>query len=61
VLSRSFQVSPRTRLTYDLRVSNILNRVTHAGVNTSVGSPQFGLPTLYAPPRQLNMSLGMSF
>jgi trimeric autotransporter adhesin len=51
------------RLTFDWRINanNLLNRVTYANVNTIVGSPQFGLPTLANPMRKLQSSLRVRF
>ena len=41
--------------------TNVLNRVTFAGVNTIVGSPQFGLPNRANPMRKLQTSLRLRF
>jgi hypothetical protein len=51
------------RLTFDWRINatNVLNRVTYANVNTIVGSPQFGLPTLANPMRKVQSSLRVRF
>src|SRR5437899_2810860 len=51
------------RLTFDWRINatNVLNRVTYANVNTIVGSPQFGLPTLANPMRKLQSTLRVRF
>jgi len=51
------------RLTFDWRINatNVLNRVTYANVNTIVGSPQFGLPTLANPMRKLQSTLRIRF
>ena len=43
-VTRSFQVGGRFNLDWRTDATNVLNRVTYSGVNTIVGSPQFGLP-----------------
>ncbi len=48
-------------LDWRIDASNVLNRVTYAGVNALVGSPQFGLPTLANPMRRLQTSLRLRF
>jgi len=59
-LTRSFQVGSRS-LDFSLNATNLLNRVTLTGVNTLVGSPQFGLPTAANQMRRLQMSLRTTF
>ncbi len=51
------------RLTFDWRLdaSNVLNTVTYARVNMRVSSPQFGLPNLVHPMRQVRTSLRVGF
>jgi hypothetical protein len=51
------------RLTADWRIDavNVLNVVTYAGVNTFVGSPQFGLPVQANAMRKLQSSLRVRF
>jgi trimeric autotransporter adhesin len=60
-LGRSFLWG--NRLTFDWRVdaTNVLNRVTYTGINTIVGSPQFGLPIQANAMRKLQSSLRMRF
>jgi hypothetical protein len=41
--------------------TNVLNRVTYTGVNTIVGSPQFGLPNRASPMRKITSSLRIRF
>ena len=43
-LARTFTWGDRLNLDWRIDATNVLNRVTYAGVNTMVGSPQFGLP-----------------
>jgi hypothetical protein len=60
-LGRSFLWGDRVTLDWRLDASNVLNRVTYSLVNTSVGSPQFGLPTLANPMRKIHSSLRVRF
>ena len=56
-LTRSFPVTERSSVEWRLDVTNILNRVTYNGVNTTVNSPQFGLPTSINDMRKLQTNL----
>jgi hypothetical protein len=60
-LGRSFLWGDRLTLDWRINATNVLNRVTYATVNTIVGSPQFGLPTLANPMRKLQSSLRVRF
>jgi hypothetical protein len=60
-LSRGFRVNARANMTWQMSASNLLNQVMRAGVNTFVGSPQFGLPTGFTASRRLNMQLQVTF
>lgn len=60
-LGRSFLWGDRLTLDWRINASNVLNRVTYAAVNTIVGSPQFGLPTLANPMRKIQSSLRVRF
>jgi trimeric autotransporter adhesin len=60
-VSRSFRAGNRANFTWSMNVTNLLNHVTYAGLNTSVGSPQFGLPIGYAPSRRLTTNLQVTF
>jgi hypothetical protein len=51
----------RVIVEWRLDVTNVLNRVTYAAINTLVGSPQFGLPTLANPMRKAQTSLRLRF
>ena len=46
----------RLNLDWRLNATNVLNRVTYAAVNATVGSPQFGLPTVANPMRKIQAS-----
>src|SRR6185436_14408591 len=56
-IGRTFLWGDRLNFDWRLNATNVLNRVTYAAVNTSVGSPQFGLPTVANPMRKLQASI----
>jgi trimeric autotransporter adhesin len=58
---RSFQLPRRLRLDWRLNVSNVLNRVTFAAIDTRLTSPQFGLPTHANAMRRIHTSLLFGF
>ena len=60
-IGRTFTWGARLNLDWRLNASNVLNRVTYRMVNTIVGSPQFGLPTLANPMRKVQSSLRVRF
>ena len=60
-VTRTFQVGDRVNADWRIDAANVLNRVTFASVNTTVGSPQFGLPNLANPMRKIQMSLRFRF
>ena len=60
-LARTFLASNRLTFEWRLDATNVLNRVTYASVNTTVGSPQFGLPDRANPMRKVQSSLRMRF
>ena len=60
-LARTFLTAHRLNVEWRLDATNILNRVTYASVNTTVGSPQFGLPNLANPMRKLQSTLRVRF
>jgi hypothetical protein len=60
-IGRTFTWGDRLNLDWRLSATNVLNRVTYAAVNTIVGSPQFGLPTLANPMRKVQASLRLRF
>jgi hypothetical protein len=60
-IGRSFLWGDRLTLDWRLNATNVLNRVTYANVNTTVGSPQFGLPMLANPMRKIQSSLRVRF
>jgi hypothetical protein len=58
---RSFIWTERLSLDWRIDATNLLNRVTFTGVNTIVGSPQFGLPTQANTMRKLTSTLRLRF
>jgi carboxypeptidase family protein len=60
-VGRSFLWGERLTLDWRLNATNVLNRVTYAAVNTIVGSPQFGLPTVANPMRKVQSTLRVRF
>jgi hypothetical protein len=60
-IGRSFLWGDRLTVDWRIDATNVLNRVTYANVNTIVGSPQFGLPTLANPMRRVRSSLRVRF
>jgi trimeric autotransporter adhesin len=60
-LARAFRPAGRLTLEWRLDARNVLNRVTWSGVDMSVTSPQFGLPTSTGTMRQVRMSLRARF
>jgi len=59
--SRSFQFRNRYSINWSMNVTNLLNRVTYSNINTTVGSPQFGLPTAPGGHRRISSRVGFTF
>jgi hypothetical protein len=60
-VTRTFLLSNRFSLDWRIDAANILNRVTYAGLNTIVGSSQFGLPNRANAMRKVLSSLRVRF
>jgi hypothetical protein len=60
-VSKNFQLMTNRQLTWQIQVTNLLNQVTYSTIDTSVGSPQFGLPLAANGMRRINTSVAMSF
>jgi hypothetical protein len=60
-LARVFRLGNRMNLEWRADATNVLNRVTYAGIDAIVGSPQFGRPTTANPMRALKMSVRLRF
>jgi hypothetical protein len=60
-VGRTFRWGERFNIDWRLDASNVLNRVTFASVNTTFGSPQFGLPNRPNQMRRIQSSLRVRF
>ena len=60
-IARTFRVGSRLNLDWRIDATNVLNRVTYAGVTTLVTSPQFGLPNRASEMRKLRTSIRVRF
>ena len=60
-VTRTFLWGSRLNLDWRIDATNVLNRVTYSGVNTIVGSPQFGLPNRANTMRKIQTSLRLRF
>jgi hypothetical protein len=60
-IARTFRFGKRLNMDWRIDGLNILNRVTYAGVNVLVGSPQFGLPNRANPMRKIRSTLRLRF
>ena len=60
-VARTFFVGDRLNLDLRVDATNVLNRVTFAGVNTIVGSPQFGLANRANTMRKLQMTMRLRY
>ena len=60
-VSRNIPAWNRVSMSWSLNVTNVLNTVNYSGINTTVGSPQFGLPTATAPMRRISTRVSMGW
>ena len=60
-VARTFRLGNRVSVDWRADATNVLNRVTYAGVNPLVTSPQFGLPTRANDMRKLRTSIRVRF
>jgi hypothetical protein len=60
-VSRTFRIGERLSFDWRIDATNVLNRVTYAGVVTSITSPQFGLPNRANDMRRLRSSIRVRF
>ena len=60
-LQRTFRVSERVNADFRVDSNNALNHVTYTGWNTTVGNPQFGLPTSANAMRTMQASMRVRF
>lgn len=59
--SRNFQLRNRFGINWSINATNVFNRVTYSGMNTTVGSQQFGLPLSTNAMRRISTRIGVSF
>jgi hypothetical protein len=60
-VTRTFVLTQRFNMDWRLDVTNLLDRVTYSAINTTVGSPQFGLPIAANTMRQIKTSVRLRF
>ncbi len=60
-VTRTFTLGGRWSMDWRLDATNVLNTVTYSGLNTLVGSPQFGLPNRANAMRKFLSSLRVRF
>ena len=60
-LARVFRIQGRWNLEWRINATNVLNRVTFAGINTVITSPQFGLPTSANTMRRIQTTFRLRF
>jgi hypothetical protein len=60
-VSRTFLLGDRLSLDWRIDATNVLNRVTYAGVDAILGSPQFGRPTRANAMRKLQTTARLRF
>ena len=60
-LQRGFPINPRVNMDIRLDATNLLNRVVYTGVDTLIGSPQFGLATGAGQMRRINARVSLRF
>ena len=60
-VTRTFTLGGRWSMDWRLDAANVLNTVTYSGLNTIVGSPQFGLPNRANAMRKFLSSLRVRF
>jgi len=60
-VTRTFVLTQRFNMDWRLDVTNLLDRVTYSAINTSVGSPQFGLPIAANTMRRIQTSVRLRF
>jgi hypothetical protein len=60
-LSRNFLSGSRFQFSWGIDATNLLNTVVYTGINTTVGSQQFGLPTSVGGMRRISTRMNMGF
>ena len=60
-VARTFRVNNRLNVDWRIDATNVLNRVTYAGVNALITSPQFGLPNRTNEMRKIRTNVRLRF
>ena len=60
-IARTFQWTERVSFDWRIDATNLLNRETYVGVNSTVDSPLFGLPSLTNTPRKIQSTMRLRF
>jgi len=60
-IARTFQWTERISLDWRIEATNLLNRETYIGVNSIVGGPLFGLPSVTNTPRKIQSTMRLRF
>jgi hypothetical protein len=60
-VTRTFTWGQRLNLDFRLDITNLLNRVTFSAIDTSIGSPTFGLPTFANNMRKIQSTFRLRF
>ena len=60
-VSRNFLSGSRFAFSWGIDATNLLNTVVYTGINTTVGSQQFGLPTTVGGMRRISTRMSMQF
>jgi hypothetical protein len=60
-IARVFRLRGRLNLEWRMAATNVINHVTFAAIETVIGSPQFGLPTIANPMRRVQTTLRLRF
>jgi trimeric autotransporter adhesin len=60
-VARTFRVNNRLSLDWRIDAANVLNRVTYAGINALITSPQFGLPNRANEMRKIRTNVRLRF
>jgi hypothetical protein len=60
-VSRNFLTGNRFSLSWGIDATNLFNTVVYSAINTTVGSPQFGLPTNVGGMRRISTRMNVGF
>jgi hypothetical protein len=60
-ITRNFPVTQRVNMDLQINATNLLNQVTYNSINTTLNSPQFGLPVSTNDMRKISTSIRVRF